>query len=358
MLPAPEVIMRRTAPLAFLLALAALLALVPRPAEAGDPSQLGLELKTMVSGNAKPQISLTPVIHIKRVAIRLTDTASGKSQTLKSGAIKARQTKALPFRQDLGTTAWKAEIEVAWEKGDSDSFTLEFSSTRVGELKMQMDVDDVDLGGRRVQARATNPIGAVELRIYGEHDKLLFDGEERFDPPIAPGENAAIGWDVLEGDIIRMDLKLIDVAGFWTAMRISPFSIEIPHEEVEFESGRSNIRDSEAPKLENTMKAIEDALRKHGTLLELKLFVGGYTDTVGDKASNKALSFARAQSIGRWFRAKGLRIPVLVWGFGEEVLAVDTPDETEEARNRRAVYILSTHAPTGRDVPYNAWKRL
>ncbi len=329
-----------------------------RDAHAGDPGQLGLELKTMVSGKAAPEIVLTPVIHIKRIEILLTDKATRRTQRLKAGAIKSGQRKALQFKQDQGTTDWTATIDVAWEKGDSDQFTLEFQATRVGEFKMQMDIADVDLGARKVQARATNPVLTVELKIYGDNEKLLWSGSERFDPPVAPGENAAIAWDVLDGEIVRMDFKLTDVAGFWTGMRISPFSIEIPHEEVEFESGRADIRASEVPKLEKTMAAIQDALRKHGTLLELKLFVGGYTDTVGDKASNRGLSLARAHSIGRWFVGRGLKIPVFYWGFGEEVLAVATPDETEEGRNRRAVYILSVHAPTGRDVPYNAWKRL
>jgi len=340
-------------------ALVLLVASVASPAaHAGDPSQLGLELKTLVSGKAKPEIALSPVIHIKRIEITLTAADTGETQRLKAGSIKARQRKALNFKQDSGTTAYTADIEVLWEKGDTDRFKLEFSATRVGELKMQMEVEDVDLGGRKVQARATNPIQSVELKIFGENDKLLWEGDESFDPPVASGENAAIAWDELAGEIIRMDYKLTDVAGFWTGMRISPFSVEIPHEEVVFDSGRSNITDTEAPKLERTMAAIQDALKKHGTLLELKLFVGGYTDTVADKASNRSLSLARAQSIGQWFRHKGLKIPIFYWGFGEEVLAVQTPDETEESRNRRAVYILSTHAPTGRDVPYNSWKRL
>jgi len=327
-------------------------------AKAGDPSMLNLDLKTTVAGKAKPEISVAPTIHIKSLQIALTEDATGKVQRLKHGPIKARQRKALTFKQDFGTSGYTAEITVHWEKGDTSRFQLTFSATRVGELKMSMSADDVDLAGRRVQARATNPVARASLAIYGEEDALLFTDDVDFDPPVAPGEEASIGWEALDGEIIRMDLKLTDVAGFWTGMRISPFSVEIPHEEVEFESGRSSIGASEAPKLERTMEAIQAALKKHGTLLELKLFVGGYTDTVGDKASNRALSLARAQAIGRWFVARGLRIPVFYWGFGEEVLAVQTPDETEEARNRRAVYILSTHAPSGPDVPYNAWKRL
>ena len=42
-------------------------------------------------------------------------------------------------------------------------------------------------------------------------------------------------------------------------------------------------------------------------------------------------------------------IPIYFQGFGEEVLAKPTPDETDEPLNRRALYILS--ASNRRRVP-------
>jgi outer membrane protein OmpA-like peptidoglycan-associated protein len=343
------------------LAFLALLALLSagQAARADDAAErLGLELMAVVSGKGNPEIVLTPGDPVASFEARLVDTASGKGQTVRSGAIKAGMRKALPFRQALGTTAWEAEIEVAWGDGGRDRFKLEFSATRVGPLQMTMVADEVDLNGRRLAARATNPVKRVELEIFGEAGRLLAREAADFDPPVAPGEPVAIGWDVLDGEILQMKVKLTDVAGFWTGMQVSPFSVDIPHEEVEFESGKADIRASEAPKLERTLTAIGAALQKYRDLPGLALYVGGYTDTVGDAASNRALSKSRATAIARWFASRGLRLPMQVQGFGEDVLAVATGDETDEPRNRRAVYILSTYAPTGRDVPTSAWTRL
>jgi outer membrane protein OmpA-like peptidoglycan-associated protein len=312
----------------------------------------------VVSGKANAEIVLTPADPVASFEARLGDTSTGKGQTVRSGPLKAGVRKALPFKQAIGTTAWEAEIEVAWGDGGRDRFKLAFSATRVGPLQMTMVADDVDLNGRKLAARATNPVKRIDLEIFGENGRLLARESADFDPPVGPGEPVAVGWDVLDGEILQMKVKVTDIAGFWAGMQVSPFSVDIPHEEVEFESGKAEIRASEVPKLERTLTAIGAALQKYRDLPGLALYVGGYTDTVGDPASNRALSKARASAIARWFASRGLRLPMLVQGFGEDVLAVATGDEADEPKNRRAVYILSTYAPTGRDVPTSAWTRL
>ncbi|MFW5966579.1 MAG: OmpA family protein, partial [Persicimonas sp.] len=71
------------------------------------------------------------------------------------------------------------------------------------------------------------------------------------------------------------------------------------------------------------------------------------------------LSNDRARALARWFREAGLDIPVYYQGFGESVLAVDTPDETEEPKNRRAVYVLgNAQPPTSETFPKSNWKEV
>jgi outer membrane protein OmpA-like peptidoglycan-associated protein len=168
-----------------------------------------------------------------------------------------------------------------------------------------------------------------------------------------------MAWDDPGEDILFMRLRVVDIAGFWNAVRITPFSISIPHDEVEFKSGQHVVRSSEAPKLQKTMTHINEALAKHGTLLSLKLFVAGYTDTVGSRASNQGLSTRRARAIAAWFRKNGVRIPIYYQGFGEDVLAKGTPDETEEAANRRALYLLASQKPGAtKQTPRQKWQKL
>lgn len=83
------------------------------------------------------------------------------------------------------------------------------------------------------------------------------------------------------------------------------------------------------------------------------------TDTVGPAASNRTLSLNRARSIGAWFRKRGVRIPVMYEGFGEEALLVGTGDEVDEPKNRRAMYIISIDPPRTQNTPFEPkWQRL
>src|SRR5690606_41646206 len=96
-------------------------------------------------------------------------------------------------------------------------------------------------------------------------------------------------------------------------------------------------------------------IRRIGTVSqrEIKPYIVGHTETVADAASNKVLSLRRAEAIARYFRRKGVTIPILYTCFGEERPLVPTPDETDEPRNRRAEYIISVEDP----VPAR-WQKL
>jgi outer membrane protein OmpA-like peptidoglycan-associated protein len=81
----------------------------------------------------------------------------------------------------------------------------------------------------------------------------------------------------------------------------------------------------------------DKALRRSGA----ELVVIGHTDTVGSQASNDALSLRRAQQIRDLYIQGGFpaaRIEAV--GRGERELAVPTPDETSEPRNRRVEILL------------------
>lgn len=327
------------------------------PALADDAGALGLGLKAVVSGKEMPAIMIQPQTGIKSLKVSLK-RSDGKTLKLRSGAVRAGQQKALKIKQPAGVFTYEATFDVVWADKKKSNFTTSFKATRTGRLAMDISAGDVDMDARRLRFRLTNPAKRAELVILGERGKRLDTVEVDFDGA-DPGKSLEVTWDPVEGDIIKMELKAWDIANFWVGMEITPFSIEIPHEEVVFETGKSNIRASEAPKLQATMGHIQEALAKHGTLLQLKLFVAGYTDTVGPRDANLALSNQRARSIAAWFRANGLKIPIYYQGFGEAVLAKQTPDETEEAANRRALYILSSQRPPAAgQTPTDRWKRL
>lgn len=64
--------------------------------------------------------------------------------------------------------------------------------------------------------------------------------------------------------------------------------------------------------------------------------IAGHTDTAGPAAYNQRLSERRAAAVASYLERKGVsRDRMTVRGYGETRLAVQTPDNTREPRNRR-----------------------
>lgn len=79
-------------------------------------------------------------------------------------------------------------------------------------------------------------------------------------------------------------------------------------------------------------ESLKTALARSGG----EIVVTGHTDTIGSAARNDELSRRRAEQVRQLFLARGFpahRIEVV--GRGERDLAIPTPDEVEEPRNRR-----------------------
>ena len=154
-----------------------------------------------------------------------------------------------------------------------------------------------------------------------------------------------VRWSPINDEpVAKIEVSAYDADGSWRTITIVPWSIAIPHEEVNFRTDSFQIDDPEKPKLEASFVKVTESLAKHPEI-RVTLFIAGHTDTVGEAGYNLRLSRQRAQSIARWFRTRGLKIPIAFEGFGETALLVKTADEVDELRNRRVDYILSVDEP-------------
>jgi outer membrane protein OmpA-like peptidoglycan-associated protein len=326
-------------------------------ARAEVDSRLGLSFRNVVSGKKRPAILLQPTASLQRLTVKLK-RADGATKTLRSGPVAAGQRKEIPVDQPMGRYAYRGEFEAKWAGGDKSSFAMTFELTRVGKLQIEIDPKDVDLDARKMTFRISNPAKRARLTFVGTGGKVILSIKKEFHGA-APGTPLKLRWKKLGRDVSYIDLKVTDITGFWTAKRLTPFFTSVPHDDVVFDTDKWVIKRKEEPKLVNTLAKIREMLDKHGKALQVRLFVAGYTDTMSSRAHNQRLSENRARSIATWFRRKGLRIPIFYQGFGEDVLAVDTPDQTPEQRNRRALYLLATQKPAkSRQVPRDHWKKL
>jgi len=184
--------------------------------------------------------------------------------------------------------------------------------------------------GPHAHPESTAPTARWKLRILGASGgALLLEHEQEFADrdPVVP---FWLTWKPLPKgtEVGRIDLKVSDAGGAYKSFALFPWSVYIPHEEVNFATDSASIAPAETPKLQASLNQIADALAKHKNLGPIKLYIAGHTDTVGAAPYNLGLSRKRAQSIAGWFRKNGLRIPIAYEGFGEFALAVATPDNT------------------------------
>ena len=222
--------------------------------------------------------------------------------------------------------------------------------------------DIVDKG--KISYRTSFALSSQELKVYSTSGEVIEDKTETQD--IGAGDSFTMTWDSCD-EVFMVKFRGEDDAGRYAEDTRVPWSFDVPHTDVIFDSGKADIKANESPKLDesfailvNELEALSRAGKAGGADLTPQLYIIGYTDTVGSPADNKKLSEARARSISQYFIDKGVWCEVYYAGMGERGLAVQTPDSTDEARNRRAAYVLAMQkpAPGGKMPATGGWKKL
>ncbi len=308
------------------------------------------------------QLILQPQNTVHGVVVTLTSDR-GKTRTFKVKRIKAGKSHAIKWKIPLGKTKWTGTLTGSAE-GATTTAPIELTAVAAKPLDVRLSKRDIDLTAARVVVRATNPLQKAEVRAYDtEGDQVLDTTADLEDA----GKGAtAVRFDVpADTTLRRVEIKMHDAYGYWAALRIVSWYAEIDHEEVEFETAKWDIRPTESPKVDKAIRALTSEIARFrrelgndAATLEVQVYVAGYTDTVGKAGDNQVLSHKRAKAIAEYFREHGLTVPVHYQGFGEGVQAVETPDDTDQAQNRRAVYVLSNVPPSGGNFPRARWKRL
>jgi outer membrane protein OmpA-like peptidoglycan-associated protein len=227
------------------------------------------------------------------------------------------------------------------------------------QLDILIDKSRVDLKEHRLEVKMNHVASKVTIKVYDDTGAVLADQEQDFSGR-APGTTLVVAWaPSSDAPVGKIEVFAYDKDGFYKGVAIVPWSVSVPHEEVNFRRDSADIDDSEKPKLEASFVKVTEAVASHKDLGKITLFIAGHTDTVGTAAYNAQLSRARAQSIASWFRRRGLKIGIAFEGFGESALLVKTPDDTDEPKNRRVDYILAIDEPVMKTSGLKpAWKRI
>lgn len=323
----------------------ALLALTLPPAGAlAEAVDFHVLPKVLAGPKDRPRITVSANDDADEVAIRL-QRDDGKSFSYRTGRLRAGQTRTFklevaPGREQRFTGSMSVRVGP-----ETRTAGLDFAAEIVTPARITIDKGRVDLARRLLIVQSSRKTARITVEVTGDDGESLGSSEASYEDA-APGTPLEVAWNQGEGTVMRIAVKVHDPDGFYSGVELHPWRIDIPHDEVNFATGSSAIEPSEEPKLAASLEQLDQAVRRYGRFAQIKLFVGGHTDTVGPAAANRALSLDRARAISAHLRRKGLRIPVFYEGFGEESLAVATPDETDEARNRRAEYIVAIEPPS------------
>lgn len=336
-----------------------------KPALAQDPEEPAvLEVEPVKERLACPKEQ--PTLRIKAPKsgqMRLVVRAQG-SEDAPEQRFEAKLTAGEPLQRSWpqagGEASYLAHLEIDYADGTSFAGDMGFSFVCSAPIDVRLAGGGLDLSRGHLKLQISGPAARAELAVKDESGASLHESQRKLNPAKAQ-QVLDLRWKADEArGFGGLDLNVFDRHGAWVRLDLTPVSLEIPHEEVEFENGKWDLRPSEEPKLQDTLNTIREEMQRFvGDLMEPSLYIIGYTDTVGSKSDNLALSAKRARSIAQWFRRNGLKHVILYQGYGEQGLAVETPDETPEPANRRAVYILTNFPPPVQPgMPKAAWKRV
>ena len=336
---------RAMAALGFALSLATL-----SPAFAQD---IDLGYVQAPGANEQPALFITPQKAVS--SMEVTVTAGGQTYTFKKGALPVGKPVKLAWKRDTSVTEAVAAIVVEFVDGYVTEQSVEISYTYGGKLSVDLSRAHADVKARTITVRVSAPVESAEITAYGAKKAVLDKREVALSG--GPGD-VTLPWVGEAAEVVLLDVTLRGGPA-WASFTYSPWFLDIPHEDVLFDTNSDVISSAQAYKLEATLRQLQDVIEKYGEVVPVKLYIAGCTDTAGDAAANRQLSDRRARAIARWLKEHGYDKPIFFHGFGESLLAVSTGDGVDEVRNRRVLYMVGANPPpASAGVPAVSWTPL
>lgn len=301
------------------------------------------------------EVTITAIDTIRDVQFEAVDTETGESRSDERSSL--RQGRDWTFSYPYPEHATTVRFTVTATYGSS-SGTLRINVPIAPSDAVSFELVDYDFDSDEryeMVFEADRAIAEVRLTVTNTSGRTLAPVVETFSSA-RPTTRAAVSWPRRD-EVLSIVVKVTDTSGTWREMRYVPWSFTVEQQALHFETGSAEIHPDDRETLERTFDELQAELERVGEYVELQLYIGGYTDTVGSSDANRRLSRDRARSIAEWFNRRGFGVPVYVQGFGESALAQSTPDNTPNASNRRAVFVLrSGPPPVGPLYPRNDWR--
>lgn len=256
------------------------------------------------------------------------------------------------------------EMELSGE-ALSGNFTFEIikaaAKGKVGKLKFMSSREDI-VDRQQAKYETSFALTSYDYKVIDDDGDVI--ASDTVTGGVPAGGTFTVSWKS-SANVFMVEVRGEDEHGRFVEDRRVPYSADIPHTEVNFDSGKFDIKPGEVPKLDEALAVAFhelDALDRVNQAVQAnltpQLYIVGYTDTVGDPGKNQKLSNDRAKAIARYFYEQGFWAEIYYAGMGERGLRVETGDSVDEVRNRRALYLIAFQKPgSGGAIPSN-WSKL
>ncbi len=300
-----------------------------------------------------PAFLLTPTRDVKTLFVDCN--VGGKQVKVEKTGIRAMSQVTVTFPRNEKVTTAQCFVRAGFTDGDvvEQDVPLEWQYTL--PLTVDLSGASADLEARTVTVKASARVDEAEITAYGAGKAILDKRVVALGTGPGPVSVPFVGDP---SEVVILDVTLRN-ASAWSGFTYSPWFLDIPHDDVLFASDSDVIAADEEWKLTKVLAQLNDVMEKYGSMVPVKLYIAGCTDTVGDGGHNAELSGRRARAIGKWLKGHGFAGPVFTHGFGEGLLAVRTGDGEDNILNRRALYMVGANPPpAGSGVPSVSWKGL
>lgn len=319
--------------------------------------EIGFDIQHRLQhGTEKPTFTLLSPVPLTDVEVSLK--RPGASPIVKTFTeLRPNERRPIEITQPIGTFPYEASIRGTDDQGHTLNFTINFEVITIPPLELEVLSSGLDLANGQLSVHVNRPTDRIEIEVADEEGHRKVNRIQNFG---GKQGTLALQWPA-QPSTGSVRLTVHDIDGYWTSIVLEPFWIEIPHQTINFDTGLATWnKETEEPKLRETLARLRQVMAQQGSSpLDMRLYIAGYTDTVGSAESNRTLSTNRARAIARWFQRNGIEIPIYYQGFGEDALAVPTEDNVDEPQNRRALYILgNAPPPVSYHIPRSDWQRL
>lgn len=335
------------------------LALSAVVAYATDPVSYEYSPQTDAQGKAFLTVTFNEPASGVEIVIKGDDGSTIKKSP---GSMKAGKDYQISWTQKGQQVRYEMELT-----GESlgGNFTFEIikaaAKGKVGKLEFKSSREDV-VDRRQAKYKTSFALTSYEYKVIDDDGDTI--ASDVVTKEVPAGGTFTITWNS-PASVFMVEVRGEDQYGRFVEDRRVPYSADIPHTEVNFDSGKADIKPGEVPKLDEAVAVAFhelDALDRvneavHANLTP-QLYIVGYTDTVGNAGKNQKLSLGRAKAIAKYFYDQGFWAEIYYAGMGERGLRVETDDNVDEVRNRRALYLIAFQRPgAGGQIP-GSWTKL